>query len=1249
MLDFSSDYFHTFRNLKEIHLSECELQSVPPCIKALTNLVHLNLSSNRIKDISSAGLESLQYLNYINLANNRIESIPTDFKLLTNLAHLNISNNRFALFPETICLINGLTELDISFNQIKQIPESISNLKKLTTLILISNELQGSLPANICELVELKELDLRKNMISDAKSLSSLPKLEKLFCDYNSISIFESSFHSLVQLTISKNSITQLLSPQVPVLTLTDLNISSCKLVTLPDDFFTQLPSLLKLALDNNLLVSLPDSIQSLTSLEQLSCSICDLSSLPNDLSNLQSLVNLDLHGNNLKSIPTSIWTLKKLKNLNVSSNLLETFPNPQTQSKKVSFNSQHTKSDSQKSEDYEIPPLAQCLQSLFLADNRLDDVVFEPLSYLTELRALNLSYNDLTEISQGSLIHMSQLTELYLSGNQFTSLPSEEFVCLRNLESLYLNGNKLQNLPSDLRKNKKLNTLDLGSNFLKYNITNWLYDWNWNWNLELIYLNLSGNRRFKIEPNHQDNFNAKSKDLSDFSALKRLAVLGLMGVSYVIALPKETPDKRIRTDSLEINQMGYGLADSLAKKASTDHLWTWDFAIENFAKRDDSALFAIFDAHINPLYGSRITKFLNDYFPHNLLSELGKLDPKQRDVEVAIRKSFINLNKELGSTGIEEYSQMGASAIVAYVEGNTLYVANAGDAVAVICRNGGMAHLISTRHTPWSTSEIQRIRNSKGLISPQGLLNGISEISRGFGHFKLLPLINANPFIQKIELSDHDEFIILASRSLWDLMTYQTAVDIARTERDDLLYAAQKVRDFAIAYGADEGIVVMIIGVGDLFDQPIRVTKTANNNQWPEGVGIRISEHRSEEAAFSNNWKRSRRPKQTVHGDTVMNRLNPEVEAPTGQVALVFTDIKNSTFLWETVDTAMRTANRIHNLVMRRILRTYGGFEVKSEGDAFMLSFPTVASALLCCLSVQLHLLQEDWPQQILDTEEGKEIFDTGFSNDLLYRGLSVRMGIHWGSPVCEVDPTTLRMDYFGPMVNRAARICGAADGGQICVSSDVVSEIKALESMLTNEEPSTKLPRDVRLLKKIGFSIVEMGEKKLKGLEKAEILSLVFPNSLKRRLQYSTINFLESQQTMFAAPQPQTLDPAAMRTLGYQCLRLERLACDNVVSNPVSQLDLLNNFLSFQIRDDATDADLVNLLDSLIVRVENVVSTLYLSQIHQLMSLSKLADTPSEIEAVSSALSEILKIVTEYQAHKSLISRGQANTGLF
>lgn len=52
--------------------------------------------------------------------------------------------------------------------------------------------------------------------------------------------------------------------------------------------------------------------------------------------------------------------------------------------------------------------------------------------------------------------------------------------------------------------------------------------------------------------------------------------------------------------------------------------------------------------------------------------------------------------------------------------------------------------------------------------------------------------------------------------------------------------------------------------------------------------------------------------------------------------------------------------------------------------------------------------------------------------------------MGIHRGEPSCEPDPVTGRMDYFGRMVNRSARVEGMAKGGQILISEDVFEGIK-------------------------------------------------------------------------------------------------------------------------------------------------------------------------------------------------------------
>jgi hypothetical protein len=52
-----------------------------------------------------------------------------------------------------------------------------------------------------------------------------------------------------------------------------------------------------------------------------------------------------------------------------------------------------------------------------------------------------------------------------------------------------------------------------------------------------------------------------------------------------------------------------------------------------------------------------------------------------------------------------------------------------------------------------------------------------------------------------------------------------------------------------------------------------------------------------------------------------------------------------------------------------------------------------------------QMQLLREFWPLEILECDEGKEVHDE--HGNLLARGLSVRMGVHCGTPMCESDPS--------------------------------------------------------------------------------------------------------------------------------------------------------------------------------------------------------------------------------------------------
>ncbi len=133
------------------------------------------------------------------------------------------------------------------------------------------------------------------------------------------------------------------------------------------------------------------------------------------------------------------------------------------------------------------------------------------------------------------------------------------------------------------------------------------------------------------------------------------------------------------------------------------------------------------------------------------------------------------------------------------------------------------------------------------------------------------------------------------------------------------------------------------------------------------------------------------------------------DLPPPTGTVAFLFTDIEGSTQLWEEQPQAMAMALRRHDDLVRTAVQARGGHVFSTGGDGFAVAFPTVADALQAAVDVQRNLL-------------GDDAFEAEFR---------VRMGLHAGAAV-ERDG-----DYFGPVVNRAARIMAAAHGGQILVSA--------------------------------------------------------------------------------------------------------------------------------------------------------------------------------------------------------------------
>lgn len=198
--------------------------------------------------------------------------------------------------------------------------------------------------------------------------------------------------------------------------------------------------------------------------------------------------------------------------------------------------------------------------------------------------------------------------------------------------------------------------------------------------------------------------------------------------------------------------------------------------------------------------------------------------------------------------------------------------------------------------------------------------------------------------------------------------------------------------------------------------------------------------------------------------------------------MTLVFTDVQSSTALWDEEPDLMAVALSLHNEIFRTMISKYSGYEVKTEGDAFMVAFQDPLKAVRFCAAMQLELLTADWPPDLLKLSAATEQFTS--TGELLYRGLRVRMGAHCGDPIATIDENSGLMDYFGPMVNRSARVGGSGHGGQIVISEGVYAAVQAQIIV-----PGSDLV------------VTPLGEHLLKGLKEPEKLYQVMPRALVER----------------------------------------------------------------------------------------------------------------------------------------------------
>ena len=163
--------------------------------------------------------------------------------------------------------------------------------------------------------------------------------------------------------------------------------------------------------------------------------------------------------------------------------------------------------------------------------------------------------------------------------------------------------------------------------------------------------------------------------------------------------------------------------------------------------------------------------------------------------------------------------------------------------------------------------------------------------------------------------------------------------------------------------------------------------------------------------------------------------------QLPTGTVTFLFSDVEGSTALLRKLRDRYPEVLESHRRLLRRAFSDHGGQEVGTEGDSFFVAFADPGSALAAAAAAQRALVAHEWP-------EGSEV--------------RVRIGVHTGQASLSDG------QYVGLAVHRAARICGAGEGGQVLVS-------QSTRMLLHDDEPEIE-----------GLALNDLGERTLKDFDR-------------------------------------------------------------------------------------------------------------------------------------------------------------------
>ncbi|KAK7603316.1 hypothetical protein V9T40_003315 [Parthenolecanium corni] len=421
-MTFHSDSFRGLPQLKYLDLSDNNIWSLPQELFCpLNTLVHLNLSSNRLHNVSELGFSDWGNgpsepgkrcnvgLEVLDLSENEVATLPDNgFTSLRSLQKFYLQNNVISTMADRAFVgLTALKYLNISNNRLVALPpELFQSTRYIEEIHLFNNSINVLAPGLLEGLDHLVILDMSRNELTSSwvnkDTFSGLIRLVVLDIGYNQLTKIDSHvFQDLCSLQI--------------------LNLEHNHIESIADNSFSLLSNLHALKLSYNRLTRVEMfHFSGLFVINELFLDHNRIKFIDRQtFKNCSSLHDLRLYGNELNDIPESIKQLHHLQSLDLGGNRIQSVVNS-------SFEG-----------------LDQ-LTTLIISDNEIASIANNTFSTLPSLRVLNLASNNIQYVDKAAFGSSSVLHAIRLDANELENI-NDMFAALQNLVWLNISDNEIK------------------------------------------------------------------------------------------------------------------------------------------------------------------------------------------------------------------------------------------------------------------------------------------------------------------------------------------------------------------------------------------------------------------------------------------------------------------------------------------------------------------------------------------------------------------------------------------------------------------------------------------------------------------------------------------------------------------------------------------------------------------------------------------------------------------------------------